>query len=175
MKSVTQRWIKSKRLTERRVYNEHMFQMTIAPNGEQFVANFHNKTYAAEWLCWHKVNKEKKGPGALVSLDDALQIAYKVGVYDVSFRRKKNTGVGASTFYYDEREIALAVGAQQWVVLHELAHALSPQRGHTNLFRGVYLRLIRQFYGEEWFMEMKRCFKQVGISYDFPDGAERRY
>jgi hypothetical protein len=99
---------------------------------------FANKTYAAEHLCFNKSNKENRDLGS------------------------------RSTYYYDTHEVVLGRQAQVWVVLHELAHHLSPQRGHTNLFRGSYLRLLRMYGGQNWSDKMKDCFRQVGIGYEFP-------
>ncbi len=167
MKFVMQGPIKRQNYPKGKRDSEHMFELTIHEDGTHIF--FANKTYAAEHLCFNKSNKENRDLGKRVeTLQDAKDIAHTLGITDVSFRWKNSNLGSRSTYYYDTHEVVLGRQAQVWVVLHELAHHLSPQRGHTNLFRGSYLRLLRMYGGQNWSDKMKDCFRQVGIGYEFP-------
>ena len=144
-----------------------MFELKIQEEAEP--SFFANKTYAAEHLCFHKSNKANRDLGKRVeTLQEAKDIAHTLGITDVKFRWKNSYKGSRSTYYYDTKEVVLGRKAQVWVVLHELAHHTSPQRGHTNLFRGTYLQLVRMYAGEHWSNRLKECFNQVEINYEFP-------
>lgn len=173
MKFVMQGPIKRQNYPKGKRYNEHMFDLEFKfESNEQLIEytqRFANKTYAGEYLCFGGVNLSGKGPGKRIeSLQDAYDIAHGLGVINVSFRWKNSNLGSRSTYYYGTKTIVLGKQATHWIVLHELAHHLSPQRGHTNLFRGTYLRLVRMYCGDVWFDRLKRCFTEVGIGYEFP-------
>lgn len=80
--------------------------------------------------------------------------------------------------HYQLGEIAIptnetqAAGKSGWamreiVVLHELAHHLTPGQNHGPHFVGAFLDLIKQFMGQETWLLALSSFDQAGVDIDY--------
>lgn len=155
-----------------KVDTEHMLfdsEMIRSVNPERF----DNKTYAAEWMCFGRSVVEEKFPAAPITLMEAKEIAYSLGIHDVRIISTRNKKGRRSTYTYGTRTIRMSPNHGVYVLLHELAHHTCGQRGHSKLFRGHYLRLVRAHLGDEWADRLKRCFMNMGISWEFSPKLER--
>jgi hypothetical protein len=145
--------------------SEHMFDEEMSRGIDP--QRFSNKTYAAEWICFGKSVLEKRHPSRPITIMEAKEIAYSLGIHDVKIIPTLRSDTRRSTYTYGTKTIRLSPGHGVYILLHELAHHTCGQRGHTKLFRGHYLRLVRTQLGDEWADRLKKSFMLVGLSYDF--------
>lgn len=74
------------------------------------------------------------------------------------------------------QEIMLTIWGRnnEWVLLHELAHALDDKawktdtRGHGRRFAHIYVDLVRHVMGREWSDKLKDSFRKHGVRYNQP-------
>jgi putative metallohydrolase (TIGR04338 family) len=52
-----------------------------------------------------------------------------------------------------------------WIILHELAHLLSPEVGHGRDFARTLLTLVDRFLGTEAGRTLRAAYKETGIKY----------
>lgn len=145
---------------------EHMFDREVLPVVQ--VERFANKTYAAEWHCFGRSVMGKYHPSLPITVYEARQIAYSLGIHDVRIVVAKSRGARRSTYHYDSQTIHLNPNHGVYVLLHELAHHVCKKRGHCKAFRGAYLRLVRAELGDEWADRLKRSFTAMGLTWEFP-------
>jgi len=143
---------------------EHMFDKEVLP--VVHVERFANKTYAAEWHCFGRSIIGKYYPSVPITLGEAKQIAYSLGIHDVTIVNKMRSDKRTSTYYYGSKTIVLNPRHGVYVLLHELAHHVCGQRGHTRKFRGAYLRLVRRELGDEWSDRLARAFTTMGLTWE---------
>lgn len=148
--------------------NEHMFddEMIKVVRAERFA----NKTYAAEWMCFGRSVIAERHPAKPISLMEARQIAYSLGIHNVRIVKTIRNKNRRSTYTYGTKTIHLSPQHGVYVLLHELAHHICGKRGHCKAFRGAYLRLVRKELGDEWADRLKRSFMVMGLGYEFPAG-----
>jgi hypothetical protein len=145
---------------------EHMFdeQMIRVVKPEHFP----NRTYAAEWMCFGRSVASETYPAKPISLMEARQIAYGLGIHDVRIIKTPRNKNRRSTYQYSTKTIRLSPQHGVYILLHELAHHMAQgERGHTKRFRGQYLRLVRAELGDEWADRLRRSFILMGLGYDF--------
>jgi hypothetical protein len=143
---------------------EHMFDKEVLP--VVHMERFANKTYAAEWHCFGRSVMGQYHPSMPITLTEAKQIAYSLGIHDVTIVNKVRSDKRSSTYYYDSKTIQLNPRHGVYVLLHELAHHVCGEKGHSRKFRGHYLRLVRLELGDEWSDRLARAFKTMGLSWE---------
>jgi len=150
---------------------EHMFDREVLPVVR--VERFANKTYAAEWHCFGRSVMGKYHPSKPITLMEAKQIAFSLGIHDVKIVSTMRKDKKSSTYYYNSKTIQLNPNHGVYVLLHELAHHICGKRGHCKAFRGSYLRLVRAELGDEWADRLARSFRTMGLSWEFPTRGKR--
>ena len=143
---------------------EHMFDREVLP--VVHVERFYNKTYAAEWHCFGRSVMGQYHPSVPITVTEAKQIAYSLGIHDVNIVPTMRKDKITSTYYYDTKTIHLNPKHGVYVLLHELAHHICGKRGHCKAFRGAYLRLVKMELGEEWSDRLARSFTAMGLTWD---------
>lgn len=117
------------------------------------------RVYAAENEVF---KKHMRGPTAGISLADATELVdrYAMGW---TVRRTRTSFSGGSWCYQEKRLISLARDAGLPLVLHELAHALTPKdRGHGLAFQRAYLDLIAKEMSPYWARRLRAAFIRHG-------------
>lgn len=103
-----------------------------------------NKTYEAERGYWaglppgHPARRQ-------VTLEEAQAV---VDRHLAGWRVTRGNGFKNGACYWHEDRISIGGLAQQWIVLHEVAHALGPRK-HDAAFRAAYASLVRAEHGDE--------------------------
>lgn len=71
--------------------------------------------------------------------------------------------------------ITVGRDAQQWVVLHELAHELAPANVvHGPVFAAIYLALVTRFMGAEHGARLRAAFRQHRVKHRSPGAVPAR-
>ena len=143
---------------------EHMLDKEVLP--VVHLDRFPNKTYAAEWHCFGRSIMGQYYPSMPITLTEAMQIAYSLAIHDVNIVSTLDKRKRTSTYYYKTKTVHLNPRHGVYILLHELAHHTCRQQGHTKLFRGHYLRLVKLELGEEWADRLARAFTSVGLSWE---------
>lgn len=63
-----------------------------------------------------------------------------------------------------KRLITIGRHAPEWIVYHEMAHALAGTHGHDARFRGAYLAVVREELGDYWAQRLEISFRREKLA-----------
>lgn len=126
--------------------------------------SFANGVYAAEFDVFER--SPRRSVTEPMGLADARALIEKYAP-DVVVERTERTTARDTHGHYTPGSpsvISLARGAPRWVVVHEIAHAMTweRERGHGAIFRREYLVLVERELGPWWARRLRAAFRRVG-------------
>ena len=104
-----------------------------------------NKTYEAERGYWAGLPIDHLARRH-TTIEEAQAV---VDRYVADCRVSRGNGLWNGCYYRTQNRISIGGLASAWIVLHEIAHALSVDRGHGAGFRAAYVKVVRAEYGDE--------------------------
>jgi putative metallohydrolase (TIGR04338 family) len=132
-----------------------------------------SKLYAAEKVFSdHGGNMTLEGVEALVwSIMGSEWFKIRFGVpRTVKIKNKRGGWGGANCKQHSESRFTMAFhrfACKKWIVLHELAHGLVPDKlpAHGPEFAGVFLELVQQWMGEADYVKLRDSFKKHKVAW----------
>jgi hypothetical protein len=122
-----------------------------------------NKTYEAERTVWNGPKARKHNER--LSLVEARRLMALFDLRDWSVK-KTDSGRHASggATYHSTRTITFGTHAPWWMMLHEIAHALSTHEdGHNDVYRRNYVHVVRVALGDWWANRLVVAFREHGL------------
>lgn len=131
------------------------------------------KLYAAEWASTRQQTVSKLAQKHLSTIQGVEIYVHEVQRYAWFQRRwsqhmiqvERGRGTNALSSSWMNRIRVAKWGHTEHIVLHELAHILTPNRyaAHGPEFAGVLLFLVRRMMGKEAAAELRAAFKAKGV------------
>jgi len=119
-----------------------------------------NKTYAAERTVWHGPKARKYNERL-----DRTEARRLMDLFDLRDWQVKKTDSGrhasGGATYHGTRTITFGKNAPWWMMLHEIAHALSTHAdGHNDVYRRNYIHVVRVVLGDWWANRLVVAFRE---------------
>lgn len=122
------------------------------------IPKWSNRTYIAENTVW-KGKKAAKYNEPMSSYD-IRALLDRFGLHEWTLKRVNSLG-GACREH--NRTITIGRRAPEWVVYHEMGHALARTHGHNAEFRREYVRVVRGVRGDYWARRLEIAFRNAKL------------
>ena len=122
-----------------------------------------NKTYEAERTVWNGPKARKYNERL-----DRVEAKRLMEMFDLRDWQVKKTDSGrhasGGATYHTTRTITFGKNAPWWMMLHEIAHALSTHDdGHNDVYRRNYIYVVRVVLGDWWANRLVVAFRDHNL------------
>ncbi len=118
-----------------------------------------NLTYKAEHAVWG--GKKARRFSEPLSSFRTREVMDSLGLSSWGLKRVQGYGGACRK---QKRLITIGRHAPEWIVYHEMAHALADTHGHDARFRGAYLFVVREQLGDYWAQRLEIAFRREKLA-----------